>query len=227
MIIGIMGFINSGKSTVGDILVEHHGFEKIAFADTLKDATAAIFGWDRELLEGETSESRKWRETVDEFWSKELDLPIYKDHVPDFTPRLALQLMGTESGRNVFGQSLWTSATLARMKRNPKQKDFVITDVRFPNEIKCVSEWGGECYRVKRGDDPEWYRTAEIQNTATRNNVNVKVGKTMENLYPDIHISEWAWIGSEYTGTIYNGGSIDDLSNLVDGVIRNYCETSE
>ena len=37
MIIGICGLIGSGKGTVADILVEYHGFQKISFADKLKD----------------------------------------------------------------------------------------------------------------------------------------------------------------------------------------------
>ena len=72
MIIGICGLIGGGKGTVGDILVEHHNFEKLSFADKLKDAVAHMFDWDRALLEGITDESRKWREQQDDFWSKKL-----------------------------------------------------------------------------------------------------------------------------------------------------------
>ena len=70
MIVGICGLIGSGKGTVADILVEQ-GFTKVSFADKLKDGVATIFGWDRAMLEGDTNESREWREQVDEFWTKE------------------------------------------------------------------------------------------------------------------------------------------------------------
>ena len=66
MIIGICGLIGSGKGTVADILVEEHKFEKISFADKLKDGVATVFNWDRSMLEGDTKESREWREKVDE-----------------------------------------------------------------------------------------------------------------------------------------------------------------
>ena len=50
MIIGVCGLIGGGKGTVGDILVEHHDFEKLSFADKLKDAVAHMFDWDRAYL---------------------------------------------------------------------------------------------------------------------------------------------------------------------------------
>ena len=53
MLIGIVGFINSGKGTIGDIL-EQKGFHKDSFAKPLKDARSIIFGWPREIIEHET-----------------------------------------------------------------------------------------------------------------------------------------------------------------------------
>ena len=70
MIIGICGLIGSGKGTVADVLVDQ-GFKKVSFADRLKDGVSTIFGWDRAMLEGDTDESRQWREQRDDFWSAE------------------------------------------------------------------------------------------------------------------------------------------------------------
>ena len=86
-IIGIAGLIGSGKDTVANHLIKEHNFQRIKFADKLKDGVAAIFEWPRELLEGDSDESREWRETPDEFWSKELG--------EDITPRFVLQKFGT------------------------------------------------------------------------------------------------------------------------------------
>ena len=83
MIIGLVGFIGSGKDTAADYLVNFHGFRRDSFAATLKDAVADIFGWDRTLIEGRTTESREWRECQDDWWSKRLGMPI--------TPRWILQ----------------------------------------------------------------------------------------------------------------------------------------
>ena len=51
MILGVTGLIGSGKDTIADYLVTEHGFKRVSFAASLKDAVAAVFGWDREMLE--------------------------------------------------------------------------------------------------------------------------------------------------------------------------------
>jgi hypothetical protein len=178
MLIGFLGTIGSGKGTAGDILVKH-GFIAVSFANKLKDAVSCIFGWPRILLEGDTEESRKFRETPDIYWSKVIGKP--------FTPRLALQLMGTEAGRNVFHRDLWVAAL---MRDLDPRKNYVVTDVRFPNEIEMIKAGGGHLIEVSRGPDPEWYdRAYNINNGWDYNKSQVMSD------YPLIHYSEWAWVG--------------------------------
>ena len=101
MIIGICGLIGSGKGTVSDYLVDEVNFEKISFADKLKDAVSTLFNWDREMLEGDTPISRQWREQIDTFWTEETGREI--------TPRLVLQEFGTDCMRNGFYDGIWVS----------------------------------------------------------------------------------------------------------------------
>lgn len=108
MIIGLCGFQGSGKDTVGDILVKSHGFIRLSFASALKDAVAVLFGWNRDMLEGVTPESRQFREQVDEYWSEKLK-------IPDFTPRKALQMIGTELFRNHFHSNMWVSTSRKKL----------------------------------------------------------------------------------------------------------------
>ena len=132
MIIGLLGFIGSGKGTVANILQQEYNFKPDSFASSLKDACAAIFDWPRDLLEGDTVESRAWREVTDDWWAQKLG-------IPDFTPRLALQLIGTDSLRNYFHQDIWFLTLQNRLRKNP-DANVVISDVRFPNEVKMVKE---------------------------------------------------------------------------------------
>ena len=189
MIIGLVGFAGSGKGSVGDVLADKYSFKKFAFADTLKDTVSTMFGWRRELLEGDTDESREFREKVDPFWSARFD--------EDVTPRMILQKMGTEAGRDVFHEDFWVHAL---EKRIQNEKNVVITDVRFPNEVKFIRDSGGFIVRVVRGPDPVWYDTA--YNANRLNNP-----KLMNVEYSNVHLSEWAWIGTRFDYEINNDGS--------------------
>ena len=126
MIIGVCGFIGSGKDTVADYLVNFHEFRRESFASTLKDAVASVFGWDRTMLEGRTAQAREWREQVDPWWAARLDMPT-------LTPRWVLQYWGTEVCRKSFHDDIWI-ASLENKLRN-SQDHVVISDCRFPNEI--------------------------------------------------------------------------------------------
>jgi hypothetical protein len=205
MIIGVVGFIGTGKGTVADILVQKHNFTKLSFADTVKDATAAIFGWPRHLLEGETAESRAWREEKDEWWSEKTGKHI--------TPRNMLQLMGTEVGRDMIDPNIWVYSLERRLELYP---NVVIADVRFPNEIKFIQSKGGFVVRVKRGPDPEWYDTAQSDNV---NRFDPPVSQ-MSIYYPSVHYSEWAWIGSIMDYHLVNEGALSMLEADVTHMLK-------
>jgi hypothetical protein len=194
-IVGLLGFIGSGKGTVADILVEH-GYVKLSWADSVKDATAAVFDWDRKLLEGDTDESRAFRETPDAWWSERFEY--------DFTPRLALQLMGTEAGRNVFDQDVWVYALERRMQTYPAATNFVIPDTRFPNECAMIHDLGGKLVWVKRDILPPWYEDALHANMTEQEEI-------MAQRWPKVHYSEWAWIGCPIDHEIENHFSLEDL----------------
>lgn len=201
MIIGLLGLIGSGKGTVARQLVEEFNFVQLSFAGAVKDAVASIFNWDRDMLEGETPESRVWREQVDTWWSNKLGCEI--------TPRKILQEFGTDVMRNNFNENIWLYNLENKLMTS---KNVVISDVRFPNEIDLIWQHGGMLIEVKRGMAPEWYKTAWIQN---RYGDQMPVVKTMEMDYPDIHPSEWAWVGTSVDMTIMNNGSLEALQSTV------------
>jgi len=204
MLIGILGRINSGKDTVARELVETYGFRQDSFASTLKDITAQIFGWDRELLSGGSVESRAFREEVDEWWAEQLGMP-------NFTPRLALQLIGTDVFRNNFHTDIWV---LSAMRRYKEGENVVISDARFPNEVQIIRSLGGHIIQVDRGEEPEWWPIAK--GAAEGREVALKA---MEEHYK-IHASEWAWANEIPDELIHNDGTLEQLYSMV-GLLNN------
>jgi hypothetical protein len=202
MIIGICGFISSGKDTIADYLVGFHGYRRDSFAGTLKDAVAAVFGWDRELLEGRTPEARVWREQVDVWWAERLNMP-------NLTPRWVLQYWGTEVCRRAFHDDIWIAALEARLSR--RSDNTVISDVRFPNEITSIRRAGGLIVWVRRGELPEWYDLAVESNRGSFDH--------MKTAYPDVHVSETAWVGTEFDAEIDNNGTIEELYDQIKNLV--------
>lgn len=207
MIIGISGFINSGKGTVGTYLTEKFGFRKDSFAASLKDACAVMFDWPRDMLEGETAESRLWREVTDLWWSEKLG-------IKDFSPRLALQLLGTDVFRHHFNESIWFLTLENRIRKAPDQ-NVVISDVRFPNEINFIQNQGGIMVRVNRGILPDWHDIAVAANSG-----DTSAKESMAKNYPTVHLSEWAWLGQKFDFVINNNTTIKDLNIQVEGIIK-------
>ena len=196
MIVGICGLIGSGKGTVADILVEQ-GFKKVSFADKLKDGVSTIFGWDRAMLEGDTDESRTWREQRDDFWSSETKMEV--------TPRLVLQLFGTDCMRDGFNDGVWVSLLKKTILDNPG--NYVVPDVRFQNEQQMIRDIGGEIWWVKRGDNPDWWSKAVLD---TQTGSNFMADET-------IHASEWKWADTndKFDEIIYNDSNLSDLKHQV------------
>jgi hypothetical protein len=195
MIIGICGLIGAGKDTAADYLVNFHGFRRESFADTLKDAVASVFGWDRVLLEGRTKEAREWREQVDPWWANRLK-------IPHLTPRWVLQQWGTEVCRKGFHDGIWIASLENKLRSS--SDNVVISDCRFPNEIWCIRNQGAKIVWIKRGVLPHWW---DIAIQANRGVESAK--RFLDN--EGIHASEYSWAGTRFDVEIENNGTIDSL----------------
>jgi hypothetical protein len=210
MIIGVTGFIGSGKDTVANYLTTFHGFKRISFAGTLKDACSAVFGWDREMLEGTTTSSREWREQVDPWWSERLN-------IPELTPRWVLQQWGTEVCRNGFHNDIWVASVENQLRKT--KDNIVITDCRFANEVNAIKNAGGTSIRVERGEKPKWYDAAIAYNRGPNGNSLWSLSKTKLDKQK-VHASEYSSVGLTYDHYLNNNGSIDDLHTQVESIIN-------
>lgn len=206
MIVALVGYIGSGKDTVASKF-EECGFARDSFAGPLKDTCAAIFGWPRELLEGDTLLSREFRETPCMFWARKLG-------IDNFTPRLALQLMGTEVMRNHFHADIWLNSLEYRFRRSGSDHSVVISDARFRNELDLIKQLDGKIIWVQRHDLPQWYDTAVSANSG-----NAVDRKIMQTRWRDIHESEWNWAGYPVDYVVPNTGTLEDLDTNIQRVM--------
>ena len=204
-VIGFSGLAGSGKDTAANLLCQHSDkYVKVSFGNAVKDVAAAAFGWPRELLQGETKESRDFREVPDKFWSEVLQKP--------FTPRLALQLVGTECFRNTIDNNFWVYVVQNQILNSDPNKTYLVTDVRFPNEVAMVHKLGGKVLRIKRGSLPEWYVDAARYNQQKADGIDADLPKSLEH----IHVSETSLAGLHLEDcVIQNNGTMDELLKVL------------
>lgn len=145
LVIGVSGTAQAGKDTFAARLVQAHGFHRIAFADKLREALYALNPIVLVTI-GESSRlhlNKTHLPLVDLVDMRGWDAAKTVDDV-----RRLLQRMGTEAGRDVFGEDVWVDAI--RDEIDGVNQNVVITDVRFPNELDFINEVGTSV-RVTRG----------------------------------------------------------------------------
>lgn len=129
ILLGIVGKGNAGKTTTYKILSD--SYTEVVFAEPVKKITEIVFGFDYDMLLGDTDEKRVMRETLhDPIWNK--------------TPRQAMRYLGTDLFRDQFDQEVWIKIAKRKIDdlRN-NGKNVVITDCRFGNEIEFIRSQGG------------------------------------------------------------------------------------
>ena len=130
MIIGLSGYAQSGKDTVAGLMIGLHGYERVAFADKIKEL---LFNMDPDLPGGLSLVL-----TVEDYgWDKTKQIREV---------RRLLQTLGV-GARKVFGEDFWVQQALSGIHGSDK---IVVTDVRFPNEAQFINDLGGQVWRVQR-----------------------------------------------------------------------------
>jgi energy-coupling factor transporter ATP-binding protein EcfA2 len=183
-VIGIAGHKGSGKDTFAKVVTQVLGEDNVAvvkFADCLKDMLRTMLryaGVDaatiEECFEGDL---------------KEAPAPPLNGA----TPRHAMTTLGTEWGRELIDQNIWTELTKRHIQtsREYDGKVVLITDVRFHNEARAVKEMGGELVRVDRtGQEPDLSHPSE-QHIPDLPALEVFTNGDLTNFR--LNVAGWAW----------------------------------
>jgi len=190
-------------------------FEIKKFADKLKDMVCLILGCTREQLE---DRDFKEKELGEEWWVYDLgdhlvprwgfDLNSDNEmceerYLVKLTPRRILQLLGTEAGREIIHPLIWINALMSEYvaKGVPTRADsyypnWIITDLRFKNELKAVKDRGGITIRVERPNE----RETDASERA-------------------LHPSETALDNFKFDYVVYNTGTIEDLIKKIKDIL--------
>ena len=154
MIIGIAGRCRSGKTELAKIC-QKNGYEKLYFALPLKQLCADILDISIDELNRAKNENIPIEITIGkdicEILSEETNIPIETtteicDGKYLHTVRDMLQFIGTDYIRKY--NSDWHVNRIREMIKD--NVNYVIDDVRFPNEKRMIEELGGDCWFVTR-----------------------------------------------------------------------------
>lgn len=192
-IIGLTGVARAGKDTIGQILHDLYGYHLASYSDILNKA---LYTLDREGGDDFSISipmlANFGRMTIYERYSDLVDRVGYEEAKEFAGVRKALQVMGTEVGRNLLGDNIWVEALF---KNLPKGL-VAITNVRFPNEYDAVKARGGEVWRVSRpGYEPsnghisdtaldDYLADAWFYNEGTKRELADKVMKVLDRRAP-------------------------------------------
>jgi dephospho-CoA kinase len=190
-IIAICGAKRSGKDVLAEHIVKHYNYERVAFANPLKQAVKALFGFDDEQVETDK------KDVVDEKWG--------------ITPRAALQFFGTEimqekiqellpdMKRNFFANTLKNYIASHRDAHDVLCPSFVISDLRFLHEYEMLFH---------------------IPNIRKEDVVVIRVLRPTTGAAADSHKSELEYINIPYDVVLVNNDTIENYLAKFDKIME-------
>jgi hypothetical protein len=198
-ILALSGKMGSGKNTVATIInqLTNNKFEEKSFASKLKQIASILTG-----IPVEKFEDQEFKKSfLGDEWTNHT---FYEDGSPNMyqkmTTRQLLQKVGTEAMRNNVHPDVWVNALFADYISTSRETgtildklselgyennfpNWIISDLRFPNEFDAIKLRDGLCIRINRNSDN---KSNHISETSLD------------------HIENWDWV-------INNNGSIEEL----------------
>lgn len=166
VIVALTGPAEVGKDTVGDYLVEHHGFVKLAFADTIRNEVGRAFDVSIKLLEQRETKDHPMSALalgrcmdpafVNRVWSLHNRVGGVDLRTPR-SPRQITQWWGTEYRCADDPYYVVDALTTRFVKAHSEgQQRFVVTDVRKGIEADLLRELRASLWQITRpGFDPK------------------------------------------------------------------------
>jgi len=160
---GVGGYLRSGKDAFADQLVEKHGFVKLNMSDPLVEATNHLDPWirlDFDVLILTEDENSHWAYRAVAFsfvkWHALLKSVGYVEAKKHKDVREFLQKLGTQVGRNMFDENVWSDIAARKIEKlRADGNNVVVTGVRFQNELDMIFDGGGTSVWISRpGTEP-------------------------------------------------------------------------
>lgn len=187
MIILVTGKAESGKDTIGEYLCRKYGFKSDSLAAPLKRLVQDVFGIPEEVV-----------------YDRNLREQPLGNPWDGYSVRSLLQKIGTDLFRNQINQDVWVLSLLLRLQKFP-ESNWVVTDVRFPNEKSVLEKEYGEGVLTFKVSRPG------------------KDGHTLGGIKG--HESESYSIPADYF--LYNDGSFESLYAQIDKIMSPICLPSD
>lgn len=141
-LVGMGGLKGHGKDAFADFLVEDHGYFKTFMSEPLTQALSLVGPrgpWvrlDFDVYGAQAGEFIRYASLV--------ELVGYTEAKKHKDAREYLQGLGTEVGRNMLGENVWTDIALEKIRAaRAAGHPVVITGIRYANELELIRELGG------------------------------------------------------------------------------------
>ena len=182
MLIGLCAQKQNGKDTMADYLCHKYKFIKLSFASPLKDACKILFGFTEAQVNGSE------KEIIDEKWG--------------VSPRTVLQFVGTDLFRDQMktiipgiGDNFWALClknSIDKIVKSTPDARIVISDVRFPNEVKMIQQLGGLIVKITRSSSIRQSSEPAVESKSSleRKIDDIKGNSSIENNTTRQHVSE-------------------------------------
>jgi hypothetical protein len=185
-LIGLSGEISCGKTTLCKIL-EKYNYQEYMLSKPLKDI-AVILNFNQEQVFGNQEQKLQ----VNEFWgiSSRQFLQVFgtevcRDTLPNLLPNMKLN-----------NKSIWLRL-FEKYYNDNSDKNIVVSDIRYSDEAKVISDLGGILIRINRN----------------------KTNKVEQNINIHNHKSEQSFNEINYDFVIDNNGTIEELEENIKNII--------